>query len=821
MKRRKRSLMKTKTVDLVKGQTPPGKFSALVATVVAVALSSGFSMMMDSSFGIGISVSGLVWSSIITSLVFCGIFLFNRKWLSFTALMSAPVMFALSALFDWFGVRKGIMALMYYLKLYVFLWIPGDFPEAADGAKTILSLLIVYDLIAISCTAFVIMKRRWIPAALIPYAPLFLFSVMNTDITPKAMPCLIAGAGVTELLLCHAFRRKKRITYDKVMLTLAVPVLCFMLLLGVMNPQDKYNKNKLAENILIETRDWFDKTAGRNSRLRELFERALNGFETSDYDSSFDAISPLYSTSTNLNKVGPFNPSNEPVFKVYRESNPDYLGIRTLYQGNVLYFKVESSDTYQNNTLSNSKLNKEVYDKSREPAGEIAQYGITVTPIRSMSVDVVPLYSDHFTMNGNDQPVKFSAYNFTRERKTVFPSSPCPVKAGNIYTNDYIDNYVYKTCLEVPYSTDRALINSGKLPGWYLDIYYGRINMSDAEKVKAVTEFVRELHPYDVNTAYPPKGVDFVPWFVNNAESGICVHYAATSMVLLRMIGIPARYVRGYIDVNSMPDSESVVHASNAHAWFEFFVPEYGWIMGDATPGYNRESACFNIEAVASVYPDIETHDFRSTDDPESKSTGSETTTETSEETTSETETVAGNETETSESDTSAIGENGRPEETGIEPGGSSQSGGSETRPDAGNKEVGSVIEFPEYARNFFKIVLTVVICAAFLAVIILVLRAVLLIYWTNRFRAVNINDRAIAYYHYFNMMAKLFRFVFPTTADQIAEKAAFSGKDISSAELDALITSCRKLMKMTSADFSGPKKCFYRLMLMPEIKGK
>lgn len=813
--------MKTKTVDLVKGQTPPGKFSALVATVVAVALSSGFSMMMDSSFGIGISVSGLIWSSIITSLVFCGIFLFNRKWLSFTALMSAPVMFALSALFDWFGVRKGIMALMYYLKLYVFLWIPGDFPEAADGAKTILSLLIVYDLIAISCTAFVIMKRRWIPAALIPYAPLFLFSVMNTDITPKAMPCLIAGAGVAELLLGHAFRRKKRITYDKVMLTLAVPVLCFMLLLGVMNPQDKYNKNKLAENILIETRDWFDKTAGRNSRLRELFERALNGFETSDYDSSFDAISPLYSTSTNLNKVGPFNPSNEPVFKVYRENNPEYNGIRNPYQGNVLYFKLESSDTYQNNTLSNSKLNKEVYDKSREPAGEIAQYGIAVTPIKGMSIDAVPLYSDHFRMNGNDEPAKLGAYNFTREHKTVFPSSPYPVKAGDIYTKDYIDNYVNKTCLEVPYSTDRALINSGKLPGWYLDIYYGRINMSDAEKVKAVTEFVRELHPYDVNTAYPPKGVDFVPWFVNNAESGICVHYAATSMVLLRMIGIPTRYVRGYIDVNSAPGSESVVYASYAHAWFEFFIPEYGWIMGDATPGFNTEASGFNIDTVADVYPEIETLDFSRKDDAETKSTATETTTAPSEETTSETETVAGNETETSETDTSAIGENGRPEETGIEPGGSSQSGGSETRPDAGNKEVGSVIEFPEYARNFFKIVLTVVICAAFLAVIILVLRAVLLIYWTNRFRAVNINDRAIAYYHYFNMMAKLFRFVFPSSADRIAEKAAFSGKDISNKEFEDLITSCRKLMKITSADFSGPKKCFYRLMLMPVIRDK
>ena len=109
---------------------------------------------------------------------------------------------------------------------------------------------------------------------------------------------------------------------------------------------------------------------------------------------------------------------------------------------------------------------------------------------------------------------------------------------------------------------------SGKLPEWYMEVYMGHIEMSDADKVRGVTEFVSNLHPYDQNTELPPDDADFVPWFVSDAESGICVHYAVTTVILLRMIGVPARYVRGYVDTRSYDNAESVIFASQAHAWF-------------------------------------------------------------------------------------------------------------------------------------------------------------------------------------------------------------------------------------------------------------
>lgn len=46
-------------------------------------------------------------------------------------------------------------------------------------------------------------------------------------------------------------------------------------------------------------------------------------------------------------------------------------------------------------------------------------------------------------------------------------------------------------------------------------------------------------------------------------------------------------------------------------------------------------------------------------------------------------------------------------------------------------------------------------------------------------------------------------------------------GKDITSEELGDLIASCRNLMRISSADFQGPKQFLFRLMLMPEIRDK
>jgi hypothetical protein len=55
--------------------------------------------------------------------------------------------------------------------------------------------------------------------------------------------------------------------------------------------------------------------------------------------------------------------------------------------------------------------------------------------------------------------------------------------------------------------------------------------------------------------------------------------------VMLRSVGIPARYINGFQtgEYNSIGD-DFVVRASDAHSWVEVYFPKYGWLTFDPTP---------------------------------------------------------------------------------------------------------------------------------------------------------------------------------------------------------------------------------------------
>ena len=62
-------------------------------------------------------------------------------------------------------------------------------------------------------------------------------------------------------------------------------------------------------------------------------------------------------------------------------------------------------------------------------------------------------------------------------------------------------------------------------------------------------------------------------------KAGVCQDFAHILLVMLRMVGIPARYVSGYI----CPKGQELRGEGATHAWAEVFVPFYGWIGLDPT----------------------------------------------------------------------------------------------------------------------------------------------------------------------------------------------------------------------------------------------
>ena len=87
-------------------------------------------------------------------------------------------------------------------------------------------------------------------------------------------------------------------------------------------------------------------------------------------------------------------------------------------------------------------------------------------------------------------------------------------------------------------------------------------------------------------TLEPPSisGSDFVDQFLFDTQSGFCEHYAYSFVALMRLAGIPARIVGGYMGGELNPlNNTIVVRELDAHAWTEVWIEDRGWVRVDPT----------------------------------------------------------------------------------------------------------------------------------------------------------------------------------------------------------------------------------------------
>jgi transglutaminase-like putative cysteine protease len=66
---------------------------------------------------------------------------------------------------------------------------------------------------------------------------------------------------------------------------------------------------------------------------------------------------------------------------------------------------------------------------------------------------------------------------------------------------------------------------------------------------------------------------------------GVCQDFAHLSIAALRALGVPARYVSGYLLTRPPPGQSKLKGADASHAWLSVWAPETGWVDFDPTNG--------------------------------------------------------------------------------------------------------------------------------------------------------------------------------------------------------------------------------------------
>jgi transglutaminase-like putative cysteine protease len=80
-------------------------------------------------------------------------------------------------------------------------------------------------------------------------------------------------------------------------------------------------------------------------------------------------------------------------------------------------------------------------------------------------------------------------------------------------------------------------------------------------------------------------------------RKGVCQDFAHLMIASLRNLGLPARYVSGYIETLPPPGKEKLVGSDASHAWVAVYFPEIGWVEFDPTnnllPSYKHITVAF------------------------------------------------------------------------------------------------------------------------------------------------------------------------------------------------------------------------------------
>jgi transglutaminase-like putative cysteine protease len=64
---------------------------------------------------------------------------------------------------------------------------------------------------------------------------------------------------------------------------------------------------------------------------------------------------------------------------------------------------------------------------------------------------------------------------------------------------------------------------------------------------------------------------------------GVCQDFAHLAIGTIRSLGLPARYVSGYIENGPPPGERKIAGADASHAWCAVYIPGWGWLDVDPT----------------------------------------------------------------------------------------------------------------------------------------------------------------------------------------------------------------------------------------------
>lgn len=501
---------------------------------------------------------------VIPTAIFCTIYgllasLVKKSGVLFISVAITMIVFVFTLLFSLesileqlsYVITQALKLLSQYLPVQNKIILGDTLGTSATGLFVFISAI----LSAVFTISLIRYKRILIPSLLSMVLLVPCFILVNT--LPSLVCLFIAIASLIALYISKN-TRKFRPSQGGVIAAISFgTMLVVMAILLAFNPIEKYERFDWQENLLQSIENSFNIDDGRKTTT----EKSLNEIKGSPEEKE------------NLNDISPLTQTHTPVMTV------------TSAVGGNIYLKGTAYADYRDNIWSIiSDNNAARYPQDFVPfTATIGNNALTATRVHMLNeskIAYVPYFLESLPDNLNsvaDVCVK----NDTD--KNEFNYSHYPFYAENTYrynnsaeAEDY-KAFVYDTYLEIPRTTQIEFRRIAEQEV-FLDS-----ELTVSKKIEMVKNYISNSKTYSLKTPKTPSGKDFATWFLNESDTGYCVHFATAGTLMLRALGIPARYVTGYY-ATAYANQTVTVTTDNAHAWVEYYSDTAGWIPLECTP---------------------------------------------------------------------------------------------------------------------------------------------------------------------------------------------------------------------------------------------
>jgi transglutaminase-like putative cysteine protease len=154
------------------------------------------------------------------------------------------------------------------------------------------------------------------------------------------------------------------------------------------------------------------------------------------------------------------------------------------------------------------------------------------------------------------------------------------------------------------YDTVQYVLESPRVPD---DAIYREYGAASFTAGRGVLEAIASLcHRIHADFEYKPGSTSVTTTLgeLLDERRGVCQDFAHLGIACARAVGLPARYVSGYLETDPPPGKPKLNGVDGSHAWFSVFVPDAGWVDVDPT---NDQFAGgrYIVTAVGRDYGDV------------------------------------------------------------------------------------------------------------------------------------------------------------------------------------------------------------------------